>query len=158
MEFDTEDQVLSVCAFRLKKYSTHYFREIGTSGRCYIQSLQEHYIWPNILNSIYFFSKARERTKMINHWGGKDSVGRSGGASKAPPKKSMMERAETNLDSYLGNWARFWDSKIWWNWGYSSPCCTKTAITFSIVKLQDCFFAYKPDLTKRKYHILGARS
>ena len=38
-----------------------------------------------------------------------------------------------------------------------SPRCTKIAITRSILKLQDSFFACKPDFTKRKNHILGAR-
>ena len=38
-----------------------------------------------------------------------------------------------------------------------SPWCTKIAITHSILKLRDSSFACKPDFTRRKNHILGAR-
>ena len=38
-----------------------------------------------------------------------------------------------------------------------SPWCTKLVITRSILKLQGSSFACKPDFTRQKNHILGAR-
>ena len=56
-----------------------------------------------------------------------------------------LELTCKNLDFYLENWPRFQDLKIWWNWDFMSPWCTKIAITRSILKLQDSSFACKPD-------------
>ena len=49
-----------------------------------------------------------------------------------------------NLDSYLGNWARFWDFKIWQKWDFAPHCCTKIAITLSIYEIQGLSFVFIP--------------
>ena len=55
-----------------------------------------------------------------------------------------------NLVLMYKNWARFWDFKFGWNWDFSTPWCTKSAITYS--------FTCKPDFTRWNNDILGASS
>ena len=50
----------------------------------------------------------------------------------------------TNLDSYLVNWVRFWDFKIWQKWDFAPHCCTKIAITLSIYEIQGSSFGCIP--------------